>query len=246
MDLSTHGQDHDNGREQNEIHQSANQFPLPTISTLSLPSNSSRSSLDSQNSTGIASHVHPPTPDMDGTLDAHRRRKGLLAGESENNIGNGKAHKKQSSRRQREGSRSVVESKHPANPSDEEHSSDVSSRSTSEDVELHHMVSEDELTDDEETGLTKKDRRKRKRRRRKNTLLDQRVMGSSKTSKQNAKLADISVLRASFINALLIASWYFFSLSISIVSQNALCTTFPLSITDGMSLCLVQQVDVLV
>lgn len=218
MEFTTPDQSHDHDRQRNQIHQSADQFPLPTISTLSSLASSPRSSLDSQNSTGTASHVHPPTPDMDGTADGHRRRKGLLSGEVENDIGDGKADGKRKSHRRLKGSRPGLEPKHPANPSDEDHSSEFSSRSTSEDVELHQMISEDGLTDDEETGLTKKDIRNRKRRRRKNTLLDQRIMGNSKTSKQDAKSADISVLRASLINALLIASWYLFSLSISIVS----------------------------
>ena len=220
MEPTTHDPGHDHDPQQNQIHPSADQFPLPTISTLSLLSNSPRSSLDSQNSTGIASNVHPPTPEMDGAVDGHRRRKGLLAGEVEDDVVNGKADGKRYSYRRLKGSRVGGEPKRPANLSDGDHSSDFSSRSTSEDVELHHMASEDGLTDDEETGLTKKDKRNRKRRRRKNTLLDQRIIGNSKSSKKDAKLADKNVLRASLINALLIGSWYFFSLSISIVSQN--------------------------
>lgn len=92
--------------------------------------------------------------------------------------------------------------------------------STSDDVELEPLHSEDGSTDDEETGLTKEDRSHRKRRRRKTQRLDERVVSSIKPpSDQEQKAADRNFLRAMILNVLLIASWYFFSLSISIVSD---------------------------
>ena len=96
--------------------------------------------------------------------------------------------------------------------------SDFSSMSTSDEYELGRMPADDIGTDDEETGLTKKTKERRKRKRRKATRLDERVAGTVKTSKQEQKVADWNVLKAMFINVLLIASWYLFSLSISIVS----------------------------
>lgn len=224
MDVNNHDRRYENEHEheQDDTNSSADQFPLPAISTLSSLPSSPGSRRASQDSAGIASHAHHPTPDMDGSADGHRRRRGLLADEDENGV-DGKARGKRRSRRLRKGSRSgnpAVESKHAGHSSDEEHVSDFSSRSTSDDVELHDLASEDGLTDDEETGLTRKDKRNRKWRKKKNTLLDQRILETGKISKQDGNSADKNVLRASLINALLIASWYLFSLSISIVSMN--------------------------
>ncbi|MCJ1249252.1 Triose-phosphate Transporter [Trapelia coarctata] len=79
--------------------------------------------------------------------------------------------------------------------------------------------SEEEVTDDEEAGLTKADRGRRRRRKGRHTSLDERVSGSPKISKKERKLADLSVLKSSAINALLIGLWYLFSLSISIYNK---------------------------
>ena len=212
--------EHEHEHEQDDDNPSVDPFSQPTIITLSSLSSLSGSLRASQDSAVIASHVHPPTPDMDGSADGHRRRRGLLADEDDNDEVDGNVPGKHRPRRLRKDSRiraPGVESKQTAYLSDEEYTSDFSSRSTSDDVELQHIASEDGLTDDEETGLTRKDKKNRKRRKKKNTLLDQRIIGTGKTSKQDGKLADKNVLRASLINALLIASWYFFSLSISIV-----------------------------
>lgn len=103
------------------------------------------------------------------------------------------------------------------NPPDDNNTSDFSSRCTSDDVELQSISSGDDMTDDEEAGLNAQDKSHRRRRRKKNTQLDQRVLGVDQASKQEKSKADQNVLRALLINALLIASWYIFSLSISIV-----------------------------
>lgn len=102
-------------------------------------------------------------------------------------------------------------------PPDDNITSDFSSRCTSDDFELQIISTDDEMTDDEEIGLTAQDKRHRTRRRRKNTQLDQRVIGIDKASNEEKSKADKNVLQALLINALLIASWYIFSLSISIV-----------------------------
>ncbi|MCJ1399422.1 Triose-phosphate Transporter [Xylographa trunciseda] len=93
-----------------------------------------------------------------------------------------------------------------------------SSRSTSQDRKGERF-SEDGFTDDEETGLTKADQVKGRRRERNDTLLDECVAGDTGASKQERKLADWNVLKSSAINALLILSWYLFSLSISIYNK---------------------------
>lgn len=91
--------------------------------------------------------------------------------------------------------------------------------STSEEVELDHL-SDDEIQDDEETGLTGKDKGVRKQRRRKNTLLDQRIVGETTVTAEERKAADQNVMKKSLVNGLLIAMWYTFSLSISIVRMS--------------------------
>ena len=80
-------------------------------------------------------------------------------------------------------------------PINHKHESDVSS-------------SEENVTNDEEVGLTKADRGRRRRRKRRHTSLDERVSGSPNISKKERKLADLSVLKSSAINALLIGLWY--------------------------------------
>lgn len=161
-------------------------------------------------------------PGMDGS-DGYRRRRALLARENTAGRLDGgmQGNRDNRPKRKRDGDllNQGVDSNRITHDSDG-NSSDFSSRSTSDDVELYRVNSKDGLTDDEEAGLTKKDRQRRRRRRRKNTLMDQRVVTNIKASKQDRSLADMSVLRASLINALLIASWYFFSLSISIVGSD--------------------------
>jgi solute carrier family 35 protein C2 len=90
--------------------------------------------------------------------------------------------------------------------------------STSDDVHLGTLSDDEGLQDDEETGLTGKDKKRRRGSRRRNTLLDQRVAGEVKITAEERREADQSVVRSSLINMLLIALWYLFSLSISIVS----------------------------
>ena len=89
-----------------------------------------------------------------------------------------------------------------------------------ESMEMDYIPSDDDLHDDEETGLTAKQRRQQRRRRRKQRRqLDARI-ADVKASRQdtfNLGLADRNVLKRLLANAFLILMWYFFSLSISIV-----------------------------
>ncbi|MCJ1473403.1 Triose-phosphate Transporter [Lambiella insularis] len=89
-------------------------------------------------------------------------------------------------------------------------------RSTSKEENLSE---EDGLTDDEETGLTKPERGRRRRRKRRHTLFDERIAGDFRIAKEERKTADMNVLKSSAVNAILIALWYLFSLSISIYNK---------------------------
>lgn len=175
-----------------------------------------KTSLDGQDSP-LGSDTDGDTSDMDG--DAYRRRRAqLMAGLGNGNVGEKKLGRKHV--RRKGPAAPGDEHKHAAYFSDDGHGSDFSSISTSDDVELSHMASDDALSDDEETGLTRNDKEHRKRRRRKHTRIDARIAGNIKTAHQEQQEADRSVLKSMIINVLLILSWYLFSLSISIVSEN--------------------------
>ncbi|OLN88733.1 putative transporter C22E12.01 [Colletotrichum chlorophyti] len=95
--------------------------------------------------------------------------------------------------------------------------------------------SDEDLHDDEETGLTKKDKRRRKQKRKHNTRLDQRIVRGDITAEEK-KEADQNVVRRSLVNVGLILLWYLFSLSISLYNkwmfdQNRLNFAFPLFTT---------------
>lgn len=78
-------------------------------------------------------------------------------------------------------------------------------------------LSEEDLHDDEETGLTKHDKRRKSSKRRRNTLLDQRIVRDKITAEEK-KEADQNVVRKLVVNGILIGLWYLFSLCISLVS----------------------------
>lgn len=86
-------------------------------------------------------------------------------------------------------------------------------------LELDMMSSDDDQYD-EETGLTAHQKRQRRRRRRQRRKLDARIADvKSSRSILQLNLADRDVIRKLLVNAGLILLWYFFSLSISIVSE---------------------------
>ena len=155
--------------------------------------------------------------DMDGAEIGYRRRRAQLMDRSENR----NAGRKKNVHRHRNTSAILnEEDKQLAYSSDESHASDFSSRTTSEDFELDHLTTEDPFSDDEEAGMTKKDKRHRKRRRRKAVRMDERFAGNIQVPRPNKALTHNGVYTAWLINALLVASWYAFSLSISIVSKD--------------------------
>ena len=92
------------------------------------------------------------------------------------------------------------------------------SPSTSEDVELDCIDDNGGLLEAEEAGVASKGRRRKRRRKLYDRVYEDETNTPS-TSKTEQSLADRTVLKASAINVLLIASWYCFSLSISIVSK---------------------------
>ncbi|KAF6837593.1 nucleotide-sugar transporter [Colletotrichum plurivorum] len=88
-----------------------------------------------------------------------------------------------------------------------------SSRNVDED-----SFSDEDLHDDEETGLTKKDKRRKKQKRKNNTRLDQRIVRGGITAEEK-KEADQNVVKRSMVNVALILLWYLFSLSISLYNK---------------------------
>ena len=108
---------------------------------------------------------------------------------------------------------------HTEHPPTNSHVSEISSIATSEDMELRCLETEGDTSDDEETGLTNNDWRHWKKRRKREVDLDSRMGGSSHAFKDSQKVADRSVIKALLLNSLLVALWYLFSLSISIVSN---------------------------
>ena len=102
-------------------------------------------------------------------------------------------------------------------PSEPEDGSDAS-MSASEELEMDGLASDAGSEADEETGLTTKESRKYLQKKRQSVPLDVRIAGDTTITKEAKKLADQHVLKGLLVNALLIALWYFFSLSISIVS----------------------------
>lgn len=82
--------------------------------------------------------------------------------------------------------------------------------------ELDDVFSDEDLHDDEETGLTRNDRQRKRRKRRRNTLLDNRIARDKATAEER-KEADQGVVRSLVVNGILILLWYLFSLCISLV-----------------------------
>ncbi|KAI1328372.1 triose-phosphate transporter family-domain-containing protein [Xylariaceae sp. FL0255] len=85
-------------------------------------------------------------------------------------------------------------------------------------VKDNDTLSDEDLHDDEETGLTKADRQRKQKKRRRNTRLDQRIV-KDKLSDEERRLADKNVIRKLAVNAVLIGLWYMFSLSISLYNK---------------------------
>lgn len=92
-------------------------------------------------------------------------------------------------------------------------------RDSSSDWEMNEMLSDDNFDDDDEAGLTNGDKDQRRQRKRTNTLLlHERIANGGDTRALEEKIAVQSFWRNATINGVLIALWYTFSISISVVS----------------------------
>ncbi|KAI0478563.1 triose-phosphate transporter family-domain-containing protein [Xylariaceae sp. FL0804] len=80
------------------------------------------------------------------------------------------------------------------------------------------LLSDEDLHDDEETGLTKSDKRRKRDKRWRNTRLDQRIVRDG-AAKDERNEANRSIIRKLAVNAVLIGFWYLFSLSISLYNK---------------------------
>jgi len=80
-------------------------------------------------------------------------------------------------------------------------------------------LSDEDLHDDEETGLTGRDRRKKRLKKSRITRLDQRIARDDNIIEEEKKEADKSVVKSLALNVLLIGLWYFFSLMISLYNK---------------------------
>ncbi|PNY23732.1 transporter [Tolypocladium capitatum] len=99
-----------------------------------------------------------------------------------------------------------------------------------------NSFSDEDLHDDEETGLTNEDRSRRQKKRRRNTLLHNRIAREKNISDDERKEADKSVVRRLVINGVFILLWYLFSLCISLYNkwmfdEDRLNFAFPLFTT---------------
>lgn len=158
--------------------------------------------------------------DMDRAGDGYRRRRAQVMRASENGSTRRKRSDKKHVHRPGNGSSTFdEENSQLVYSSDEDRGLDFSSRTTSEDFELDRLTAEDPFSDDAEAGMTKQDRKNRKRRRRKAARMDERFAGDAKASKTSNHFSYSAIYTAWLVNALLVASWYAFSLSISIVSE---------------------------
>ncbi|KAJ4295893.1 hypothetical protein N0V88_004595 [Collariella sp. IMI 366227] len=156
--------------------------------------------------------LEPEDIEMDAvTPSGHRRRRSSLINPASN-----ATHSRH--RSPRACSQSL---RGPANNGDDEDK--IVEESSDEDAPRLGDVSDMELTDedlhdDEETGLTGKDRRRKRRRRTKNQQLDQRVVRDT-VSQEEKKEADRNVVKNLVVNGVLIGLWYFFSLLISLYNK---------------------------
>ena len=221
--------DADKKPQREEEEQAGHQDSTEPISKISdRPHSPRRLRIDSQDSTASTdTDADLLSSDMDGAGEGYRRRRAQLMDNLDNETARRKNSRKKHVPRYRNASgASDEENKQLVYISDEGHGSDFSSRTTSEDFELDNLTAEDPFGDDAETGMMKKDQKRRKRRR-KAARLDERFAGSIKASKPNRKFSYREMYRAWLINALLVASWYAFSLSISIVSEQGLPLPSP-------------------
>ncbi|KAI0596282.1 triose-phosphate transporter family-domain-containing protein [Biscogniauxia sp. FL1348] len=195
-------------------------LPISANSDLSNPPSASSATtsfkIDWNSDGGGASSVSPPNRrpediEMDSIAPAgHRRRRSTLS------AGQSAPQPAGNSRTSRPRAHSVKASGDPgAKISEESLGPGASSRP---DDRYDESFSDEDLHDDEETGLTKADRRRKRDKRRRNTRLDQRIV-RDKITDEERKEADQNMMRKLAVNSVLIGLWYLFSLSISLYNK---------------------------
>ncbi|KAF4964370.1 hypothetical protein FSARC_7695 [Fusarium sarcochroum] len=117
-------------------------------------------------------------------------------------------------------SRGPVPSSSIDEPKISEEDLDANGFAVRKDESADDSFSDEDLQDDEETGLTRKDKQKRQKKRSRNTQFDQRIARDKKDiSQEERKEADKTVAKTILVNVVLILLWYLFSLSISIYNK---------------------------
>ncbi|KAH7031341.1 triose-phosphate transporter family-domain-containing protein [Microdochium trichocladiopsis] len=162
-----------------------------------------------------SSHLRSPDDsiEMDPiTPGGHRRRRSTLTGSSNA--------PPIASRTTRPRGSSIMGGPSEAAPkiSEEANSGEFARQDHRANLDSDGSLSDEDLHDDEETGLTKKDKRRKKAKKQRNTRLDQRVARENLSDEQK-HLADLNVARRLAINLVLIGLWYIFSLSISLYNK---------------------------
>ncbi|KXT10570.1 hypothetical protein AC579_9180 [Pseudocercospora musae] len=124
--------------------------------------------------------------------------------------------------RRRSGSVAFVNPTSGAPPRMQEEGKLASESDQSTDMEMSSIHSSDaeDLTDDEETGLTETERKNRRRRKRKDAEPANRIAGDKNIQAAEEKgIAKATMIRRLVINGLLIGLWYGFSISISVYNK---------------------------
>ncbi|KAI1306940.1 triose-phosphate transporter family-domain-containing protein [Xylaria venustula] len=161
-------------------------------------------------SSAASAHRRPEDIEMDAIAPTgHRRRRSTLSASPNTPL-------RPSSRTGRPRATSIKNTGDVEPKISEEDLVIYSSRSNGRDDE--DPLSDEDLHDDEETGLTSKDKRRKQSKKRRSTRLDQRIARDN-LSDEERKQADKSVARRLAVNAVLIGLWYMFSLSISLYNK---------------------------
>lgn len=109
----------------------------------------------------------------------------------------------------------------------------------------YENFSDDDVRDDEETGLTSKEKKKRDKKRRRNTRLDQRIAREKNLSQDEKLELDKGIAKRIGLNVVLVLMWYLLSLAISLVRLTpVLSDYFPSRAAEANHPSTVQQMDV--
>jgi solute carrier family 35, member C2 len=171
-----------------------------------IPNRSSLPSLTPSNRFSAETGAAPPetsSPIMPESASNHTRRRSSSAASGNKPSGLGKSSKR---RWRRPGE--IAEADEDRREGEGEEGSDSTDRSGGSELEGDNAEDDSGLEDDEETGLTAGERRRRRTQKRRNTRLDDRVAGEMKITKEEEKIANRNVIRASLINVTLIGLWY--------------------------------------